>query len=123
MSVQTLNDIASTKAVRQAEEAAREHLREQEEDVKEIIKTASGRRFFYKYLRRCGLFESNFDRDSHMTAFYEGERKIGIDLFADMNRADPEAFTKMIREAEYDKEIQQEKKEKVNKKGDDSPQT
>jgi hypothetical protein len=121
-----LNDIASAKAVRAAEKAAKEHLRQQEADVKEILKTEGGRRFFYKYLCRCGVFESNFDRDSHVTAFYEGERKIGLDLFADMNRADPEAFIKMHREAEYDKELKKEHEEeasKKNKEGDDAPQT
>lgn len=123
MSEENLNDIASAKAVRAAEKAAKEYLRQQEDDVKEILKTEGGRRFFYKYFCRCGVFESNFDRDSHLTAFYEGTRKIGLDLFADMNRADPEAFIKMHREAEHDKELQKEKEEEASKKGDDSPQT
>lgn len=126
MSEENPNNIASTKAVRAMELAAKEHLRQQEDDVKDILKTEGGRRFFYKYLCRCGVFESNFDRDSHLTAFYEGTRKIGLDLFADMNKADPEAFTKMHREAEYDKELKKEHEEKVskeNKEGDDSPQT
>lgn len=68
-------------------------------DVRTVLGTSDGRRFMWRYLRRCGIFSSSFVAgDSHQTAFLEGERRVGLELLADVNDADPGAYLKMMHE-------------------------
>lgn len=76
-------------------------------DLKMILKTEYGRRYIWKQLSRCGVFEISFTGNS-TTFFNEGKRDIGLKMLADINEADDMALVLMMREA----------KEEDNKTGD-----
>lgn len=67
-------------------------------DVAFILSTAEGRRFYWRFISRCGVFKSSMTGNN--TTFYnEGERNIGLIMMADMNEADPTAYLKMMTES------------------------
>lgn len=70
-------------------------------DFRTIVATRAGRRFIWRYLGRCGVFESSFipEQKEAATFFREGERNIGLQLLAEINRAQPEAYALMLKEA------------------------
>ena len=68
------------------------------EDVKSILKTPSGRRYFWRLLSKCGIFRNSFSLNSNQTAFSEGKRDIGLDMLNEINEADITAFAKMQNE-------------------------
>lgn len=73
-------------------------LRDRElEDVRIILNTTEGRRFYSRYLHICGLFKSSMT-GNNTTFFQEGERNIGLKLFTDMNEAAPELYIEMLKE-------------------------
>jgi len=72
--------------------------REQElSDVKFILSTEQGRRFFWRYLSICGVFKNSFTGSSE-TFFNEGKRLIGTTLLTEMVTADPDSYLKMIKQ-------------------------
>lgn len=75
----------------------KEQRRQELKDVIFILSSSEGRRFFWRYLTFCGVFRTTFT-GNNQTFFKEGERNIGLSLFADMNEAVPEAYAVMQRE-------------------------
>lgn len=67
------------------------------DDVKNILSSQVGRRFFWRYLGECGVFQSSFTGSSE-TFFREGSRNIGLKLLADLNDADPSVYSVMLKE-------------------------
>ena len=68
-------------------------------DIREILSTRRGRRFFWRYLEVCGVYKTS-NADQHQIFFNEGMRNIGLQLLADLNEAAPEAYLVMLREAQ-----------------------
>jgi hypothetical protein len=81
------------------ERGNKEKLRRAQEldDVREILRTKGGRRFYWRYLTDCGLFKTSMTGNSQ-TYFLEGQRNVGLKLLADMNQAAPEAYLLMQQE-------------------------
>ncbi len=79
-------------------EAQRRVHQKEIDDVKKLLKTPEGRRYFWRMLGKCGIFRSSFTPNSNQTAFNEGTRNIGLDLLFDINEADASAFAKMQNE-------------------------
>lgn len=71
------------------------------DDVYFILGTFQGRRFFWRYLSRCGIFETSFT-GNNTTFFKEGERNIGLQMLADLNQSNPNAYAVMMKEAADD---------------------
>lgn len=86
-------------------ESKRKRVREQElEDTKWILSTRQGRRFFWKLLTQCHVFETSFTGNSQ-TFFNEGERNVGLKLISDLNESDPDAYLKMLKESKGDANV------------------
>lgn len=66
-------------------------------DVRELLKTPQGRRFMWRYLGFCKVFETSFTGNSQ-TFFNEGQRNVGLTMLNDINDADPEALILMMRD-------------------------
>lgn len=82
---------AKSKAKRRAEQIL--------EDTAWILSTPQGRRFYWRLLSECNVFAISYSAEStHQTAFNEGARNIGNQLFGRMEKADAKAFLKMIAE-------------------------
>ena len=70
-----------------------------DEDFRTILKTAYGRRFVWKLMRRCGIFKQSFipGDTPQDTAFNEGRRSIGNTLLGQVNDINPEAYLQMVK--------------------------
>lgn len=66
-------------------------------DIREVLNTVRGRRFFWRYLEICGIYKTS-NADQHQIFFNEGMRNVGLQLLADLNEAAPEVYTVMLRE-------------------------
>jgi len=66
-------------------------------DVREVLNTVRGRRFFWRYLGVCGVFKTSLANE-HQIFYNEGMRNVGLNLLADVNEACPEAYLLMMKE-------------------------
>ena len=57
------------------------------------------RGWVWSLLDRCHVFGSSFAANPHVTAFREGERNIGLQVFSDIQREFPEQYALMAKEA------------------------
>lgn len=67
-------------------------------DLQKVLKLPEGRRLLYKILCECGVFKASFTQNSNTTAFNEGKRDIGLLLLKELDAAEPQAYSQMLRE-------------------------
>lgn len=88
----------------QVEKAAKKEKRGREQevdDIKFILSSAQGRRFYWRLLERCGVYSLSFRAGQpDQTAYLEGHRNIGLTFLNDLMTAEPEAYLKMMKEKE-----------------------
>jgi hypothetical protein len=95
---QLMTNASSRRQVKRAERKAKETYELEREDVSLLMKEKRFRRTLWRYLERCGIFQSSFDPDPYNTAFREGERSIGLMLLGEVMEASPEGYAKMTKE-------------------------
>lgn len=66
-------------------------------DVRHVMSSKEGRRFFDRYQRLCHVHETSFT-GNNTTFFNEGERNIGVRMLADVNEACPELYIQLLNE-------------------------
>ena len=75
------------------EEARKQELK----DVKDLMASKAGHRFIWRVLARAGIFRSNPIEDHAAMSCREGQRQLGLMIFADIMEACPETYLKMIK--------------------------
>ncbi len=93
--VKSTADAEQIKSARRKERYGR---REELEDARAILSTVEGRRFVWRYLGLCRVFESSWS-PSAAIHFNEGQRDIGLKLLSDITESNDEMFIQMMREA------------------------
>ena len=82
---------------------AKDHVRRGREqelaDIYTVLSTRQGRRFYWKYLSFCKVFETSFNHSGSITAFNEGMRNVGLKLLSDMNEACPDVYAVIQKES------------------------
>lgn len=69
-------------------------------DTREILSTASGRRFLYRLIEDVtNTFGGSYDDNAMRMARNEGRRDVGIDLVELCQDADPDGYWQMLQEA------------------------
>lgn len=101
-----VTNAADPKQVRRAAQAERRAEIERRADLREVLRSRSGRRFLWTLLSECGLFESSFSSDLALMAHKEGERNVGLRLFADLNNVDVGIYHQMALEAQQEAEAE-----------------
>jgi len=71
-------------------------------DMKLLLGTLFGRRTLWRYLTRCGIYQTSF-RTSSEIYYLEGQRAIGLEILKDIQDAEPEAYIKMMMENKKEK--------------------
>lgn len=99
-----VKNAADAEQVKEAEKKVKWTRERELEDIRFILQTSQGRRFVWRYLTLCGVFETSFTGSSE-TFFKEGQRNVGLKLLADINDAEAEAFVVMMREAKKQESI------------------
>lgn len=78
------NPEQAAEAQRAAESADRRYL----DDLRKIMETPHGRRFWMEMERRTGIFKPSFDNSGSITARNEGMRLVGLLFYGDLERLD-----------------------------------
>jgi len=66
-------------------------------DLLWLMNQREGRRFVWRLLQACHLYETSFTGTSS-TFFREGERNVGLLVLADITRLCPELYARMVGE-------------------------
>ena len=99
----------------------RERVRSREiDDIKAVLKRPEGRRLALRILSQTGLFHASFSLNSMQTSFNEGKRDIGLWLLADIDLADPMAYSQMLREHYSELKSRQKKQEEKDGRATDN---
>jgi hypothetical protein len=67
-------------------------------DVKEILDLAGGRRFMRHLIGMCGVYHDNFATNALVMSNMNGMRKVGLQLIGLMETAAPDAYIKLLSE-------------------------
>jgi hypothetical protein len=93
----TQTNAVDPKQIKEAKITSKDLRKQELRDVSFLLSSVEGRRFFYRYLVMSKVFETTMTGSSY-TFFNEGMRNIGLSLMADLNEADPSAYSKIIEE-------------------------
>lgn len=93
-----VSNAADEKQVKEAERKGKLARDREIDDVRFILSSETGRRFIWKTLERCKVFELSFNHSGAITSFNEGMRNIGLILLSDVMGANPEAYLQMMKE-------------------------
>lgn len=67
-------------------------------DLNALLKSPEARRFIWRILKMCGMYESSYTGSGSDTFFREGKRQIGLNILAEVTTVDPNAFLQMMKE-------------------------
>lgn len=70
----------------------------EDDDLEQVMNTECGRRFIWKILCASGVFHSSFSSDPYSTAFNEGARNKGLELFNNLLSVCPDLYLVMAKE-------------------------
>lgn len=71
---------------------------EELDDIKDIASTRGGRRFLQRLFAASYIFQTTYTGEPMSTAFNEGKRSFGLQVYGDMMQVVPEKFISMTRE-------------------------
>lgn len=94
-----VKNAADESQVRQAEVKMKLLDEKNFNDLKFILDSDQGRRFMWRVLSECGVFQTSF-RTSSEIYYLEGRRSIGLKLLAEIMDCDPQAYIKMSTQKE-----------------------
>lgn len=94
-------DASNKKDIRRAEKEAARRLKTKAEFITAAMTTQQGRAWFHDFLSDRGIFSTTFVAgDALSSAFAEGNRNSGIQIYADIVTLAPDNFILMMREAQ-----------------------
>lgn len=88
---------ADTGQVKERKRKDKDAEQQAQDDLREVMDTAAGRRFVWRMLERAGIYRQSFTGNSS-TFFNEGERNVGLFLLSELQAACPQAFIQMQQE-------------------------
>jgi hypothetical protein len=68
------------------------------DDLKVVLKLPEGRRFIYWMLSSVGVWNTSFSLNSMQTSFNEGRRDVGLMLLKQLDEAEPNVHSQMLKE-------------------------
>lgn len=93
-----VKNAADRAQVNEADGKAKRGRERELNDVRLLLTTPEGKRFIWRYLGICRLFDSSW-RPSAEIHYLEGIRSVGLKIMADLMESNPQAFIEMMREA------------------------
>lgn len=68
----------------------------EDSDFKWLMTDQRGRRIMRRLLERTGVFRVSFTGDAQTTAFREGERNVGLEMIAQVQRHAPDRLASIL---------------------------
>ena len=100
--------LTDTKKEEKREDKAARKRRRELSDIRTVLKTPEGRRFYWRVMSHAGVFVLSYTCEVNSTMFNEGKREIGNWLFKELFDANPNIYTQMSQE--HDSEVESEKR-------------
>lgn len=72
------------------------------DDLRVVLSSRPGRRFYWRTMQDSGVFDSTFTGDALLSAFKEGRRAQGLDLMKEAQAVAPMKYLLMLEEAAAD---------------------
>jgi hypothetical protein len=69
-------------------------------DIRHVLSTAQGRRFYWGVMARCKAFSDEYIADTNLCYFRKGQRSIGIGMLNELLEADQRMYLQMVQEQE-----------------------
>lgn len=91
-----LDNPAAQKRLKEQERVAREQAKA---DLREVLSSPAGRRFFWGLLDRCQVFGRQLSANALEAAQYEGHRWVGVGLMLEAQEQQPELYLLALHEA------------------------
>lgn len=68
------------------------------EDLKALLESPAGRRFLWRLLGKCGVWQTSFHPSGQQFAANEGRRGVGVELVTEIIETDPQAWIDLQQE-------------------------
>lgn len=94
-----VRNAADRDQVKEAEGKERRGRERELNDLRVVLATVQGRRFVWRYLTVCGIFQTSVGQEPHQTYYNEGKREVGLRFLDDINESDPDAYLLMLKES------------------------
>lgn len=94
-----VDNAADPQQVKRAGKVTKRRRVRRDADLRAVMGTRPGRAVLWRVLSVAGVFELSYTGEALGTAFHEGQRNIGLALFADLHRVCPDLYTIMADEA------------------------
>lgn len=91
-------NLADSKAVKKAEQKAKDTRKQELNDIRTVLANASGRRLIWRLMGKCKTFESTFSVDSLSMAYNSGWQDLGHFIMSEIVEADENLLLKMMKE-------------------------
>lgn len=89
------HNASDPKQVKSKAEAATRERKQELEDIRYLIKTPAGLRYFRRLLARGSVFTTTFTGNSR-TFFNEGARNLALSILADVSEAAPDMIAGLM---------------------------
>lgn len=97
---QEIKNAANEAQVEKAKTADEKEREQELADMRFLLGTAQGRRFVWRLLRHCRVFNSVFNNSGSVTYYHSGMQDVGHFIQAEVIEAKKEAYFEMMRENE-----------------------
>jgi len=89
-------------AAQATEKRNRRKLEQKENDLRDVLSSASGRRFVYRILEEAGVYSDGFNTNAAVMGFHAGKRNMGLFLLKDIEDKFIDQYSQMRREHKSD---------------------
>ncbi len=100
-----VKNAADESQVKEADYKAKRGRERELDDVRYVLSNVQGRRFLWRYIKECGIFQTSFTGVANTTFFREGEKNVGLRMMADINESEPEMWITMMKENKEIKDV------------------
>lgn len=94
-----VTDTGDEAQVQRAGQKVKDKARQDKADIRHVLGTEPGRRFVWRLLEQCRVFESVFSREAATMGFMAGQQDVGHALMQWIEQADDAALGRLMQEA------------------------
>jgi hypothetical protein len=99
MDMSDILDLKDQEKGKEKTEAKNRKKREKElGDIRKVLSIPEGRRLYWRFLSKCGVFRSSWTGDANQTLVNEGMRIPGLIFLDDLLEASPNTYAQLQRE-------------------------
>lgn len=89
---------ADPKAVKERGRKEKRADEQAHEDLRELLQHPCGRRFLWRQLAACSVWQTSFHPSGQQFAANEGRRSVGVELMTQIIEADPQGWISLQQE-------------------------